>query len=135
MKFQNMLTFFVLKCFLRKKSCWWIPIPWKWCCMWMKSMKNYEEIYISSNNLVHNGFATVSIISKVKMVTYTFQKLLHWKRGFPQVQFLLLFSFKSDALALIWTKSLSRGWPLYAIRNQLYGNTESPMSLTWAKRK
>ena len=38
------------------------------------------------------------------MVTYTFQKLLHWKRGFPQVQFLLLFTFKSDSLALISQK-------------------------------
>ena len=75
----------------------------------MKSMKNYGEIYVSSNNLVvHNGFASLYHL-KVKMVTYTFQKLLHWKRGFPQVQFLLLFTFKSDALALIWPKSLSRG--------------------------
>ena len=63
------------------------------------------------------------------------QKLLHWKRGFPQVQFLLLFTFKSDALALIWPKSLSRGRPLYALRNQLHGNAESPMSLTWTRRK
>ena len=62
------------------------------------------------------------------MDTYTFHKLLHWKRGFPQVQFLLLFTFKSDAVALIWPKSLSRGWPLYALQNQLYGNTESPVS-------
>ena len=31
--------------------------------MWMKSMKNDGEIYVSSNNLVvHNGFATVSTI-------------------------------------------------------------------------
>ena len=46
---------------------------------------------------------------KVKIVTYTFQTLLLWKRGFPQVQFLLLFTFKSYALTLIWLKSLSRG--------------------------
>ena len=44
----------------------------------MTSMKNNGEVYVSSNNLVaHNGFATA------KMVTYTFQKFLHWKRGFP----------------------------------------------------
>ena len=67
------------------------------------------------------------------MVTYTFQQFLHWKRDFPQVQFLLLITFKSDAVALIWPKNLSRGRPLYALRNQLYGNTKSPMSLTWAK--
>ena len=74
----------------------------------MKSMENYGEIYVSRNNLVYNGLATVYHL-KVKMVMYNFQKLLHWKRGFPQVQFLLLFTFKSDALALIWPKSLSRG--------------------------
>ena len=72
---------------------------------------------------------------KVKMVTYNFQKLLDWKRGFSQVQFLLLITFRSDSLALIWPKSLSRGRPLYALRNQLYGNAESPMSLIWTKRK
>ena len=75
----------------------------------MKSMKKYGKVYVSSNNLVHNGFATVYHL-EVKMVTYTFQKLLHWKLGFPQVQFLLLFTFKSDTLALICPKSLSRGW-------------------------
>ena len=75
----------------------------------MKSKKKYGEVYVSSNNLVHNGFATVYHL-EVKMVTYTFQKLLHWKLGFPQVQFLLLFTFKSDTLALICPKSLSRGW-------------------------
>ena len=58
---------------------------------------------------------------------YTFQTLLHYKRGFPQVQF--LFTFKSYALTLIWLKSLSRGWPLYALRNLLYDNTESPVFL------
>ena len=36
----------------------------------MKSMKNYGEIYVSSNNLVvHNGFASLYHL-KVKMVTY-----------------------------------------------------------------
>ena len=66
---------------------------------------------------------------------FTVQTLLHWKRGFPQVQFLLLFTFKSYALTLIWLKSLSRGWPLFALLNQLYCNTESPMFLTWTKRE
>ena len=60
----------------------------------MQSMKNYGETHVSSNNLVHNLFATASI-------PYIFQKFLHLKRGFPQVQFLLLFTFKSDAPALI----------------------------------
>ena len=41
-------------------------------------------------------------------MTHTFQTLLYWKRGFPQVQFLLLFTFKSHAQTLIWLKSLSR---------------------------
>ena len=63
----------------------------------MKSLKNYGKIYVSSNTLVHNGFVSLYHL-KVKMVTYTFQKLLHWKQGFPQVQF-LLFTFKSDALS------------------------------------
>ena len=38
-------------------------------------------------------------------MTYNFQKLLYWKRRFPQVQFLLLITFKSDSLrwyALHW---------------------------------
>ena len=51
------------------------------------------------------------------MVTYNFQKLLYWKLGFPQVQFLLLITLKSESLAPIWPKSLSRGLPLYALRN------------------
>ena len=67
------------------------------------------------------------------MVTYNFQKLLYRKRDFPRVQFLLLITFKSGSLAPIWPKSLSRGWPLYALRNQLCGNAESLMSLTWTK--
>ena len=33
-------------------------------------------IHVSSNNLAHNGFATVYHL-KVKMVTYNFQKLLY----------------------------------------------------------
>ena len=62
-------------------------------------------IHVSSNNLANNGFASLYHL-KVKMVTYNFQKLLYWKRGFPQVQFLLLITFRSDSLALIWPKSL-----------------------------
>ena len=89
----------------------------------MKSMKNYGEIHISSNNLV-SVFASLYHL-KVKNVTYNFQKLLHWKRIFPQGHFLLLFTFRSDALALICSKNLSHGWPLYALQNQLYGNNES----------
>ena len=58
------------------------------------------------------GFSTCFCCSynhlKVKIVMYTFQKLLHWKRGFTQVQF-LLFTFKSYALTRIWLKGLSRG--------------------------
>ena len=65
-------------------------------------------IHVSSNNLSHNGFASLDHL-KVKMVTYNFQKLLYRKRGFPQVQFYLLITFKSDSLALIWPKSLLRG--------------------------
>ena len=59
------------------------------------------------------GFSTCFCCSynhlKVKIVMHTFQKLLHWKRGFTQVQFLLLFTFKSYALTRIWLKGLSRG--------------------------
>ena len=55
------------------------------------------------------GFTLVAIIQyimffcsynrlKVKIVMYIFQTLLHWKRGFTHVQFLLLFTFKSHAL-------------------------------------
>ena len=62
---------------------------------------------VSSNNLVPNVFATVTKV--VKIVRYIFQALLHWKRGFPQVQFLLLFTFRSYVLTLIWPKRLSRG--------------------------
>ena len=71
-------------------------------------MKNYGEIHVSSNNLVPNVFASHYHL-KVKIVRHTFQTLLHWKRGFPQVQFLLLVTFESYALTLIWPKSLSRG--------------------------
>ena len=54
-------------------------------------------IHVSSNNLAHNGFASLYHL-KVKIVTYNFQKLLYWKLGFPQVQCLLLIIFKSDSL-------------------------------------
>ena len=104
-KFQNMLTFFVLKCFLRKKS--------NFVKMMLHENGVHEKlwgIHVSSKNLADNGFATVSIYHlKVRMATSNFQKLLYCKQGFPQVQFLLLITFKSDSLALIWPKSLSRG--------------------------
>ena len=64
-------------------------------------MKNYGEIHVSGNNLVHNVFCYSHYHLKVKIVTYTFQTLLHQKQGFPQVQFLLLFTLKSYALTLI----------------------------------
>ena len=90
--------------------------------------------HVNSNNLAQ-WFCYSLYHLKVKMATYNFQKLFYWKRGFPQVPFLLLITFKSDSLALIWPKSLSRGSPLYALRIHLYGNAESPMSLTWTKPK
>ena len=68
----------------------------------------HEKLWGIHNNLANNGFASLYHL-KVKMVTYNFQKLLSWKRGFPQVQFLLLVTFKFDSLAQIWPKSLSRG--------------------------
>ena len=47
---------------------------------------------------------------------------------------IIYFFLLSYALTLTWPKSLSRGLPLYALRNQLDGNTESPMSFTWIQR-
>ena len=46
----------------------------------MLSMKDYGEIHVSSSNLVTNVFASYYHL-KVKIVRYTFQTLLHWKRG------------------------------------------------------
>ena len=58
----------------------------------MMSMKNYGQIHLSSNNLVPNVFASYYHL-EIKIVRYTFQTFLHWKRSLPQVQFLLLFTF------------------------------------------
>ena len=125
MKFQNALTFFCLKMFPSQKK---LLVNTNFVKMILDVNEVHEKlwgIHVSSNNLAYNGFASLYHL-KVKMVTYNFEKLLSWKRSFPQVQFLLLITFKSDSLALIWPKSLSRGWPLYALRNQLYGNAVGP---------
>ena len=43
--------------------------------------------YVSSSNSAQCFCCSYNHL-KVKIVMYTFQTLLHWKRGFPQVQFL-----------------------------------------------
>ena len=90
------------------------------------------EIDAGSNNLVPNVFAAVTIILKSKLWGILFNAF-KLETGFSQIQFSLLFTFKSYALIQICPKSLSRGWP-HTLQNQLYGNTESPMYLTWTKR-
>ena len=70
-------------------------------------MKNYGEIYVSSNNLVvHNGFCYSLYHLKLKMVTY-FSKAFTLETRLSTSPI----TFKSDAPALIWPKSLSQGWP------------------------
>ena len=62
MKFQNMLTFFVLKRFLRKKK---LLVNTNFVKMMLHVNEVHEKlwgIHVSSNNLAHNGFATVSTI-------------------------------------------------------------------------
>ena len=62
MKFQNMLTFFVLKRFLRKKK---LLVNTNFMKMMLHVNEVHEKlwgIHVSSNNLAHNGFATVSTI-------------------------------------------------------------------------
>ena len=55
----------------------------------------YGETHISGNNSVPNVFGVVKYHLKGRIVRCTFHALLYWKQGFPQVQFLLLFTFKS----------------------------------------
>ena len=97
MKFQNMLTFFCLKMFPSQKK---LLVNTNFVKMMLHVNEVHEKlwgIHVSSNNLANNGFASLYHL-KVKMVTYNFQKLLYWKRGFPQFQFLLSITFKSDSL-------------------------------------
>ena len=56
------VNFFCLKMFLSQKKLLVNTNFVKKMLQWMKSMKNYGEIYFSSNNLVQNGFAAVSTI-------------------------------------------------------------------------
>ena len=95
MKFQVMPNFFVLKCLFHKKAV---------------SEHQFRESEVACECCHEKlwGFTLVAIIQymffcsynhlKVKIVMYIFQTLLHWKRGFTHVQFLLLFTFKSHAL-------------------------------------
>ena len=62
MKFQNMLTFFVLKRFLRKKKLLANTDFVKMMLHVNEVHKNLWGIHVSSNNLANNGFATVSTI-------------------------------------------------------------------------
>ena len=62
MKFQNMLTFFCLKMFPSQKK---LLVNTNFVKMMLHVNEVHEKlwgIHVSSNNLAHNGFATVSTI-------------------------------------------------------------------------
>ena len=93
------VNFFSLKMFPSQKK---LLVNTNFVKMMLHVNEAHEKlwgIHVSSNNLAHNGFASLYHL-KVKIVMYNFQKLLYWK---------LLITFRSDSLALIWPKSLSRG--------------------------
>ena len=99
------VNFFCLKMFSSQKK---LLVNTNFVKMMLHVNEVHEKpwgIRISSNDLAQWFCYSLNHL-KVKMVTHNFQKLLYWKRGFPQVQFLLLITFKSDSLALIRPKSL-----------------------------
>ena len=62
MKFQNMLTFFCLKMFPSQKK---LLVSTNFVKMMLHVNEVHEKLWVihdSSNNLTHNGFATVSTI-------------------------------------------------------------------------